>query len=226
MLSVAALFMLPAGAVRGDAVVFYSATPTGPGASVIAGGTSGSILELGCNPAMGACSWDVVMHLDTDGGNLSWGTDLSTVDAAISAAGPMNQPGSPFQVLGFQGAGTPSFGANLLLDSRGAVTVPGGIPAFADFELIKFSLTTASLAPTGSVSEIYAAIDTLKWVKWDGSQEGTPESVVYGTSSPLSGDAVGAVGDEPVITITQVVPEPGTMALLALAGATVLRRKR
>lgn len=217
----------------GSVQVWYSATGLNPQSTVSTGvDAPGPLktLKLECDTSSGAvaCSWAITMNAEIAGGLTGWGTDLGTLNGQTSVSNPAAPAGNPFPA-GNTFVGTPGNLANLLTGSF-AFATSGPFPTGSK-QLLTFTLTRNMAANELAISSIVARHGG-DWgnIGAEADANGYDIAVRYGPSSPLNGSAFDdngdvRVGNQPVITI-KGVPEPSSIALLALASAAVLRRRR
>lgn len=198
--------------------VWYSATvASGPGA-VAGGGPSGAALLLSCT---GPTSWDITVTYDLyDGGATGWAVDHYG-DTNFMSVSNMNVVSAGFPAPINLGT-TPNSGGVLALGQAGGQSAPGGTGPGS------FVLETFTLTSTNCNGNVWAGIGSLEFGGNDPTGDEFWELVAIGPNTPRPGYSFGeghpdATEPNPVITIT---PEPSTLALLALSGLSLIRRRK
>jgi len=214
--------------------VWYStpnANGNGAGAAAGAGGTS---LPLTCDTTLaGSCSWVVTMHLSyANGGPGSYAVNLSSAsnqlagsnvvaNGTAAGAASLTNPWSGANSL--YSAGVGGAGAALLTGTQGQKFGIG--PAGAGDGLpVTFTLTynyNAGDVTSRTVSAIVAPADALIFANNDFTDYDT---VDFGGQLGVYADQADQSPRGPVISI-QGVPEPTSLALLAIGGLVALRRR-
>lgn len=217
---VALAILASAASVKADSFVWFSTpntTGNGPGGP---GGAQGSRLDLTCDTSgpNGSCSWTITVaaNLGT-GGILGWTMDMITAPGnGVSAAN--GTAGAAFPTLASGGVG--GSGAALLVGARGQNNAG---QAAGNVTLMTFVLSRSFNSGDLSVADIRAGAGADATVVWANNTTGDYESVGFGPNAPAPAFE-GTIGALPVIRITNV-PEPTTLALLALGGIAALRRR-
>ena len=203
-------------------VVFYTTANTAGNGAGGAGGGAGQALNLTCDTSgpAGSCSWVVNMQVNIGpGGVLGWSSDLVTAAGnGVAAATPAIVAG-PFNNATFPG--TPGAGPALLIGSHGQ-TFSSVQPS--TLSLLTFTLTRSFVTGNTSVAGIRAGTAADSSVVWTNETTGDYEDVGFSPNLPGTG-AEGTLGLLPSIIITNVVPEPASIGLLALGAVALIRRR-
>lgn len=217
LLSMGVVALLAAN-TYGAGTVWYSATPASGDAAVAGGGPSGAALDLSCTVPS---SWNVtVTYTTTDGGAAGWALDHYRDSANLTAGGPVavsqdfpNGPPSAGIVL--------NSGLVLMQDAFGSAGA-GGAPVG------NHTLLTFVLSSTSCNGNVYAGIGTAEFGGDDPDGFDFYEVVQIGPNDPRPGFSNGGgdpSGAEPNAVI-RVTPEPSTLALLAISGLALIRRRK
>lgn len=226
---VVALAILASATVANAASVawFTAANTAGNGAGA-PGGAAGSRLDLTCDTSgpAGSCSWVITMKLTTSGGLGGWNADLVTApgNGVSSSNGTLAGTNPWTGANSLSNGGTGGSGGALLVGAQGQTfnNVPAG-----SVDLISFTLTRSFATGNTSIADINVKIPVSpNGVEWFNGTDGDYENVAFGPNAAVQAVGGGeiAVG-LPVIRITNIVPEPTTLALLALGGLAAFRRK-
>jgi hypothetical protein len=203
---VALAVLASASMAQGAATVWYSSGPLGAPATEL-------VLTCDTSGPAGTCTFPVTMNLLlTSTAGQSWATDLGTAASDVSISGPTIVANA---YNANTNAGVPGTGQDLLVGSQGAA-FGAGAPA-GTYGLLTFNLSRSFVTGDLSTATIVARNGAFEFVSNDDY-----EIVQYGANPPISGEA-GNVGG-PVIRIVNV-PEPTTLALLALGGLALIRRR-
>lgn len=210
--------LIPAATASATFTVWFEATPTNALSSVTIQGGPGVSTVLGCDSSVGGrCEWNIDIRLTNDVGFFGWWTTLTGGTPGKLAAKQVDFTGSPL------GAGFDSNfvgGAPLIADlgqSTFAAAIAPGTYTLAHLLLSKDKL------PGDTNTEFINAGQDANSFGWGDDAFGFGE-VVYGGNNPIGGDP-GAGAPNPVITINNI-PEPGTIALLAVGALGLIRRRR
>lgn len=226
---VVALAILASAAVaNASSVAWFTAANTAGNGAGSAGGAAGSRLDLTCDASQpsGSCSWVITMKLTTSGGLGGWNADLVTAagNGVSSSNGTLAGTNPWTGANSFAAGGTGGSGAALLAGAQGQTfaVVPAGT-----VDLISFTLTRSFATGNTSVADVFVKIPVSPvGVEWFNGNDGDYENVAFGPNAAIQAVGGSAI-DIPaaVIRITNVVPEPTTLALLALGGLAAFRRK-
>lgn len=202
----------------GAGQVWYSATPASGDGAVAGGGPSGAALQLSCTVPS---SWNITVTYDLfDGGATGWALDHYGDTSVLSASNvSVISTGFPAPILP---GTTPNMNGELAIGQGGGQSAPGGTGPGS------FTLMTFTLSSTSCNGNVWAGIGSLEFGGNDAAGDEFWELVAVGPNTPRPGYSFGvghpdATEPNPVIVIT---PEPSTLALLALSGLAMIRRRK
>jgi hypothetical protein len=233
MVAALVLFASVASAQAASQVWYSTPNINGNGAGV-PGGLGGTALNLACDTtAAGSCSWVVTMHVSyLTGGPGSFAVNLAGADGQLAASNVVangTQAGAASATNPWSGAnslyqaGTGGVGAALLTGTQGQKFGLGPVGAGEGTPVtftLNYNYTTGSLA-IKTVSAIVAPDPGLIFANNDFTDYDT---VDFGGQLGVYADQADQTPRGPVIRITGV-PEPTSLALLALGGLVALRRR-
>lgn len=204
----------------GAGQVWYSATPASGDGTVSGGGPSGALLELSCTSPS---TWNVTVTYTTfDGGAQGWALDHYRSDTGLTAGGLVvvsdNFP------AGIQNGSVDNSGLILMQGQAGLASSLVGAPV-GNHVLMTFVLASANCN-----GNVFAGIGNAEFGGNDPDDGfgGFYEIVAIGPNLPRAGFSNGGGdpnGAEPLPVIS-VTPEPSTLALLALSGLALIRRRK
>jgi len=204
---------------------FTAANTNGNGAGA-AGGAQGSRLDLTCDTSVaGSCSWVITMKMNYGAGLGGWNADLLTAPGnGVSSSNGTIAASNPWQgANSLANGGTGGSGAALLSGAQGQTfsVLPGGT-----VDMITFTLTRNFASGDLTTKDIFVKVPVSPvGVEWFNGNDGDYEFVSFGGNAPVQAVGGGEISVAlPVIRITSV-PEPTTLALLALGGLAAFRRK-
>lgn len=217
LLSMGVVALLAAN-TYGAGQVWYSATPASGDAAVAGGGPSGAALDLSCTVPS---SWNVtVTYTTTDGGAQSWALDHYRNNGGLTAGGLVVT--SQDFPAGITAGSVDNAGLILMQGQGGLAAGAAGAPIGAHV-LMSFVLSSSNCN-----GDIFAGIGNTEFGGDDPDGLNFYEVVAIGPNSPRPGFSNGGgdpTGAEPNAVI-RVTPEPSTLALLALSGLALIRRRK
>lgn len=219
--AIAAFVWIPA-AQAATMVWFETPNANGNGGVVWPGGSQGTTLGLFCDTSApsGMCTWQIQMKTALGpGGVVGWSLDLRTAPGnGVSVVNPQTPSGTPFNNSAF--AGTGGTGAALLSGAHGQTFVPQQPQTLT---LLTFTLRKSF--QTGDLASwwVFGGPSLDGSVVWTNDSTGDYEVVQFGPNPPMPGFE-GNLGILPVIA--NYIPEPASLALMALGAAVCMRRRR
>lgn len=221
--AVALALIASAAAAKADSVAWFStAAPVAPAGG--GPGAPGTRLDLTCDTSgpAGSCSWVITFSVNSTGNKLGgWTAELGTAAGnGVSVSNSAIAGGNPFGSNAAAGVG--GTGNALLTGAGGFTLTPPAAPS--SINLITFTLSRSYATGNLSVADIFFRTPASDSVVWTNGDVGDYEVVAVGPNAPQQGTENNNSFGLPVIRITNV-PEPTTLALLALGGIAALRRR-
>ena len=201
----------------GAGQVWYQATPNNANSTVPTQGAPGGQTVVGC-AGPGAGSWNISVHYTlADGGATGWAHD-HYANTGLVQAGSLLVPSNGFPA-GIQTGSVANAGGILMQDQSGQNTAGGA--AAGDYVLETFTLNSA----TCSVN-VYAGVGSVEFGGNDPDGFDVYEIVQIGSNVPRPGFSLGGGDPAAAEPIAVIAPEPTTLALLALGGLSLIRRRK
>lgn len=210
-----------ATAANADSVAWFSSAPP---VAPAGGGPGGPLtaLNLTCDTsAAGSCSWAITFAVTTTGNTLdAWSMDLTTAPGnGVAVSNTATAAGSPYTSGASAGVG--GTGAALLVGAAGQSFNAPAPPATVN--LLTFTLTRSFAVGDLSAAEIFFKTNASDSIVWTNGSLGDYETITVGPNAPV----VGAENTSLPLAVIRIqnVPEPTSLALLAMGGIAVLRRR-